>query len=178
MKIFRPDSKGFVRNIQTDSDKGKQMAQPGVSAGKKSIYDKDLIFWIPSGKVLEINKNNQGLTTGIRIASGAAFTSVNYSGSMTYKAKKQGLSKVSHYLHLNLEPGDDLLSKAEDFLATNIKLSVLHVDKFGDGFLYGENQGLAINEIKDSQIVLEGTEDNVFYEISHDCLQKILPKTE
>jgi len=177
MKLVRPESSGFVKNIQTNSEQGRSMNQ-GIRAGKKPVKEKDLVFWIPSGKIIEIDKNSQGLTTDVHLASGAGFVPVNYIGSFKHSAKKQGLSRVSHHLELGLAEGDELRENAEEIISKNVKISILHLDRYGDGFFYGEDNGLSVIDFNGKIMVLDGTEDNVFYELAHECLNKIIPKTE
>lgn len=178
MKLFRPDPKGFVRNIQTNSSQGKNTTESFVKSSKKAVLENDLVFWIPAGKIVEIDKNSQGQTTDIHLASGAAFIPVKYSGSFSQTARKQGLSRVTHHLGFKLVESDELSLAAEDLIAKNTKISILHVDRYGDGFFYGEDKGLSIQTFNEHLMVLEGTEDNVFYELTHECLKKVVPKTE
>jgi hypothetical protein len=150
----------------------------GFEAGKKAILEKDYLYWIPSKKIIEIEKNSQGLTTNIKMASGAGFLTINYSGSFKHITNKQGLSRVTHRLELKLAEGDDLGDRAEGLISGGTKISVLHVNRYGDGFFYGEDIGLPIIEFNDRLMVLEGAEDNVFYEVTNVCLKKVVPKTE
>ena len=177
MKLLRPESSRFVRNIQTDSVQGKATGQ-GLKAGKRTIREKDLIFWIPTGKIVEIDKNSQGQTRDIHLASGAGFVQINFSGNLKQSAKKQGLSKVVHHLEFILSEGDSLMAKAPEFISKSTTLSILHVDRYGDGFFYGEEKGLSITAFDNKLMVLEGTEDNVFYELTNEYLKKVIPKSE
>jgi len=177
LKLFRPKSSEFVRNIQADSVQGKTTGQV-LKGGKKAIREKDLILWIPTGKIVEIDKNSQGQTRDIHLASGAGFERINFSGNLKQSAKKQGLSKVVHHLEFILNDGDSLLGKAPEFISKSTTLSILHVNRFGDGFFYGEEKGLSIAAFDDKLMVLEGTEDNVFYELTNEYLQKVIPKSE
>ena len=179
MKLFRPDSSGFVRNIQVDSVQRNSKGST-ISGGriKKAVNEKDHLFWVPSSKIVEIKKNGQGFTTNIHLASGTIFRNIHYLGKITLNSKKQGLSKVSHHVDLVLSEDDDLNREAKDILSRNINISILHIDRYGDGFLYGEVKGLLITEFESGHLVLEGSEDNVFYEMTQECLQRAVPIKE
>lgn len=177
MKLIQPKSSRFVRNIQTDSAEGKSSSEV-LKTGKKATQEKDMIFWIPTNKIVEIDKNSQGHTTDIHLASGAAFKQINYTGKLIQSAKKRGLSKVAHHLEFVLTEGDDLMGIVEDYISNKNKLSLLHVNRFGDGFFYGEENGLSITAFEDSLMVLDGTEDNVFYELTNEYVQRVIPKSE
>ena len=185
MKLFRPDKSGYVRNIQTGTDKGKGHGRKAAK-GKKAVFETDRFFWVPTNKIIEIKKNNQGMTVEIHLAAGAEITPLTYTGTFRQTAKKQGLSKVIHHLEFSLEdkdlpltPEKDLLlAECEGIKSSGLNLSFLHVNRYGDGFLYGEEKGLSIISLEENRIVLEGTENNVFYEMTQECLQRLIPKTE
>jgi len=63
-------------------------------------------------------------------------------------------------------------------LARNTILSILHINRLGDGFLYGEAKGLTVIEFENGRMVLKGSEDNVFYEMTQECLQRAVPNKE
>ena len=177
MKLLRPEASGFVRNIQTETDMGKGTPKT-AGRGKRAVHEKDLFFWIPTNKIIEIKKNSQGITTDIHLASGTEFIKVNYTGGFKQSAKKQGLSKVIHHLEFNLQEKDILIEESEEISSRSMSISILHVNKYGDGFLYGERKGLSIQAAENCNMVLEGSEDNVFYEMTQECLKRVVPKTE
>jgi len=177
MKLLHPDPEKFVRNIQTGHENGNQ-TDGGVKPGKKSVSDKDLVFWMPTKKIIEVKKNNQGLITDIHLASGAGFTKVNYIGKFVHTSKKQGLSRVYNHISVNLSTEDELVVKSKELMEQDARLTFLHIGRYGDGFIYGESKGLSIREFDGKLMVLDGTEDNVFYELSQECLEKLVPKKE
>jgi hypothetical protein len=177
MKLFRPEKSGYVRNIQTSADKEKTGVRKSAK-GKKAVFDTDRFFWIPTNKIVEIKKNSQGMTVEIHLASGTEITPLLYTGEFRQSAKKQGLSKVIHHLEFSLGEKDLLLAEADRIKSTGTNLSFLHVNRYGDGLFYGEEKGLSIMSLEKGRIVLEGTENNVFYEMTQECLQRLIPKTE
>ena len=177
MKLFRPESRGYVKNIQTGKETSGSAGKK-TGGGKRAILEKDRFFWIQTSKIVEIKKNSQGITTEIHLASGTELVPVNYRGSFRQSAKKQGLSMVVHHLEFTLDENDILLGEAGGMMRSSVKLSVLHVDRYGDGFFYGEEKGLSILSLEKDSIVLEGSENNVFYEMTRDCLKRLIPKTE
>lgn len=179
MKLFRPDTKGFVKNIQAGSETGSMQAI-AKSAVKniKLVNEKDSLFWVLTSKIVEVKKNGQGFTNDIHLASGSGFLNLNFDEKVKILSKKQGLSKVSHHLEMELAENDELLKDAKNFEAQKTNITILHIDKYGSGFLYGESKGLSILEQDGLNIVLEGSEDNVFYEMTKDCLNKVVPNKE
>lgn len=179
MKLFSPDSSGFVKNIQTGSETGNKQATIKTAAkGKKVVNEKDCLFWVPTSKVVEVRKNGQGYTDEIHLASGTVFLNLDIEGNIEVVSKKQGLSKVSHHLEMKLAENDGFLKEAQSFEAQKTSITILHIDKYGSGFLYGESTGLFILEQDSLNIVLEGSEDNVFYEMTKECLNKVVPNKE
>ncbi len=179
MKLFSPDSSGFVKNIQTGSETGsKQATSKTAVKGKKIINAKESLFWVPTSKVIEVEKNGQGYTDEIHLASGTVFLNLDIVGNVKVVSKKQGLSKVSHHLEMKLAESDGLLREAQGFEAQKTNITILHIDRYGSGFLYGESTGLFILEQDGLNIVLEGSEDNVFYEMTKECLNKVVPNKE
>lgn len=177
MKLFRPDKSGYVRNIQTASGSEKSGARKSAK-GKKAVFDTDRFYWVPTNKIIEIRKNSQGMTVEIHLASGTEITPLSYSGQFRQSARKQGLSKVIHHLEFSLGENDLFLAEADSSKSTGAKFSFLHVNRYGDGFFYGEEKGLSIVSLDKGRVVLEGTENNVFYEMTQECLQRLIPKTE
>ena len=177
MKLFRPDKSGYVRNIQTPADNGKAGAKKSAK-GKRAVFDKDRFYWLPTNKIIEIKKNSQGMTVEIHLASGTEILPLAYTGEFKQSARKQGLSKVMHHLEFSLGEKDLLLAEADRNKSNGMKFSFLHVNRYGDGFFYGEEKGLSIVSLEKGRIVLEGTENNVFYEMTQECLQRLIPKTE
>ena len=177
-KIFRPDKSGYVKNIQSGSSDNDKMENAGVRGSRKIVSDKDSFYWLPVSKIRSVQKNDQGLTTSIKLSPGFEFYAINYQRRHTLKVQKQGLSRVNYRLEFSLEGDDKLSVAATEFISENKNISILHINRYGDGFLYGEATGLAVQELEDGKIVLEGVEDNVFYEISRECVQTILPKQE
>lgn len=177
MKLLKPEPSGFVHNMQTDPSQGKEYAKDQVT-GKKAIREKDLVYWIPTNKIVEIKKNSQGITTNIHLASGSAFLPIEYDGKLETRQKKQGLSRVSHHIEISPAKSEALKLQLEEILSKGTKISILHINRYGDGFLYGEVKGLAVEILDNNNIVLKGTEDNVFYELTRECMQKAVPKTE
>ena len=87
------------------------------------------------------------------------------------------LSKICRRV-FTIERIDELLKEAKKFEEQKVNISILHLDKYGDGFLYGEAKGLAVIEFEKGHLVLEGSEDNVFYEMTQECLQRAVPNKE
>ena len=177
MKLFRPDSERFVKNINMDSG-AKGNTGNKVATGKKAVHEKDMFFWIPSSKIISIKKNSQGFTNEILLASGMTFSKIDYTGKFTQSARKQGLSRVSYHLEFKLNESDDLTKQAPELKDKNNNITVLHINRFGDGFLYGEQKGLTITEIENNSLVLDGSDDNVFYEMTKECLDRAVPSKE
>ena len=179
MKLFRPDSSGFVRNMQAAPDQGNSSGSVKTGGSlKKLVNEKDQLFWVLTNKIIEIEKNGQGFTTNIHLASGSVFRNIQYLGKMKLRSKKQGLSKVSHQIEFVLSDEDDLAIEAGDIVLRNTYVSILHMDRYGDGFLYGEAKGLEITKLEKGHMVLEGSEDNVFYEMTKECLKRVVPIKE
>ena len=177
-KIFRPDPKGYVRNIQ-DSDTPKVAASGSSVRGmKKAVSDRDSFFWLPVSRVSGVTKNDKGLTASIKPVAGFDFVAVAYQGEPGITIRKQGLSKVNFHLEFKLDGDDKLAEAAGELISDKKNITILHINRYGDGFLYGESMGLELKGFENGRLVLEGVEDNVFYEISRECVQATVPAKE
>lgn len=176
-KIFRPDPSGYVKNIQDGPEKDEN-ADRGTARVKKALKDRDSLFWLPANMISSIGKNDQGLTTSIKLAPGAEFSQINYEGDFSLRIKKQGLSRVNYHLEFNPGIDDEFAKSGQELISGKKKVSILHIDRYGDGCLYGEANGLSVLEFENGKMIVEGVEDNVFYEISRECVKSIIPEKE
>jgi hypothetical protein len=175
MKLFRPDSSRYVKNIQDDSRPAKRETKETRGKITKQVYERDAFYWLLTSRIIDVDKNSQGLTSSIKLASGNEFTLLAYKGKFALKVKKQGLTRLNCHIELSLEEEDQLFKQVKDLMSDKAAISILHVDRFGDGFLIGESNGLSILEIDNNKVVFEGIEDNVFYEMTGECLKKVIP---
>ena len=177
-KIFRPDPSGYVKNIQDGSENNEPLGKSTAGGRKKAVNDKELFYWLPISKIRSVSKNDQGLTSSINISPGAEYYKINYEGDVSLKVKKQGLSRVNYRLEITPGIDDELAKAGQEFLSEKKNISILHIDKYGDGFLYGEVRGLSVLEFENGRMILEGAEESVFYEITRECVQATISEKE
>ncbi|MEA1877764.1 MAG: hypothetical protein U9N86_12980 [Bacteroidota bacterium] len=176
LTIFRPDSKNYVKNIQGENISDK--SEVAYSGSKRKRSFKAVLAWSYKSDIIENNKDNQGVSVSIKMKPKAGFRVLDVAENPLVKSQKRGLSAVAHKLEFVVDTSDEstvaLIEEAEN----KRPLCFLYRSVHGDIVILGEENGLELIEYDGSRIEFSGEETDVFFHVSEDCFDKLLPNIE
>jgi len=130
------------------------------------------MFFIETSKILHKDETQSGLIQNIKLAKNAKFHEIVLTDSPKVDEKKFGMSKVIQNVALFYENDDQIFDLLDEIRNNKKTISVLYVTKDNKCSLLGENKGLQITELGHHTIKMEGEENDVFYKVSVDYLEK------
>ena len=172
-KIFKPDTKGYVRNIQNSQPSGP--VSTGYAKSKQKKFDHRVLAWIATRDIVENEEDQQGMSIRLKLRPGKIFQKLVWSDKTKISSKKLGLTKVRQEIHLVLHGDDPAGIELKKTLNNDIAVSLLYRDPFGEAFLYGEHKGFLSDGEEGEVILLKAEENDVFYQVSENCFNELIP---
>ncbi len=174
LRLFKPNPDGYVRNIQ-EGNGGKSSAR--FSKAKTKVFEHPVLAWILTKDILSNEEDQQGTTIKLNLRSDARFIPIKLIESPVIRSRKQGLSRVKHEIGMRIgsqEQYETLMAQANK----SKPISLLYRDQYGESFIYGKQIGLLLVTKEDNRLDFKGEEEDVFYRVTKECFDQLLPKEE
>lgn len=177
LTIFRPNKTNYVRNIQ-DGKSEPTASGGGYSGKKRKRFSNSLLAWCPTAQISLIEKNQQGVIEKLMVKKDGGFAILAASGSPVVESKKKGLSAVAHNLSFSIQGTDQSAAECLKQAQAGTPISFIYRSVYGDSILLGEKNGLHLKNEEGAQLRFAGEEADVFFHISEECLNELLPNIE
>ena len=133
---------------------------------EEKVEAKDRLFYIPTVKILTKEEDKRGLIIGFEFADGFSFKEIEFESEPKIISTKRGISTVEQSIDVEYKESTILFEDFKQWKDITSRLSLLHLRTNGKALLYGENVGMEIVELSEKHLVLRGTEEDTFYDVS------------
>jgi len=158
----------------------KQITDFFSRTGKKEVPFIDItekktqLFFIPSKEIIGKEETKGGLITDLKVSPTWKFREIKIIGEPKIIDQKRGIAKVVQDIELEYNNEDNIFEIFEHLRIIDMKISILRIDQQGNAFLMGENNGMKLVSFTESTLKLSGEEQDIFYKVSPECIQKLI----
>jgi len=132
-------------------------------------FSNDKLYVIETAQIIGQVSSQSGVIQELKLNKGAQFKEIQLVGKPTIKNVKRGANLVMQDLDIAYANAGVIKNMLEQVRENKGAVSILHINSKKEAFLYGEHKGLFITELTDTQILLEGSETDVFFQMSPEC---------
>ena len=143
---------------------------PFIDVSEKKIQ----LFFIPANEIIGKEETKSGVITDLTVSPTWQFREIKIIGKPIIIEKKRGLAKVVQDIELEYDNSDNIFDIFAHLKIIDMKISILKIDEHGKGTLMGENNGMKLVNFTKNTLKLSGEEQDVFYKLSAECVQKMI----
>ena len=132
---------------------------------EKKEKQEDKLFLIETSKIIGKEETKSGLITKLITKDNEKFAEISIVSKPEIVSVKKGIVNVEQSLKITYNNPGTFLQRLKNCMETNTKVSVLHISPAKHSYLYGENIGMNVIEVSETNIILAGVEADAFYEV-------------